>query len=159
MLEPYDGGHYVDWRPAKGRRTAAVLVSLVISAVIAAVAAYFWSQLDQDPGSPTSAATLQEIRALQQQMAGRIDAIDQNVAAAQMDLKKLSGQLSALAARVDALSAGELTSSIEVPSDARAQALDSSARKRRPAPKPSRPASIGNAPILTAPAPDQSGQQ
>lgn len=159
MVESYDGGQGLDWRPSTRRQASAVLVSLVASAMIAAAAAYFWSQFHQDPESPESAATLQEIRGLQQQMSGRIDVIHHSVAAAHTDLKKLSGQLSALAARVDALSAAQFTSSIDVPSDPRGQVLAPPIRNQLTPPKLSAPASIGSTPILTAPAPDQSGQR
>jgi hypothetical protein len=160
MVDPYDEEEDLAWQPAKRRRAPAVLASLVISAMIAAAAAYLWSQSHyENTVTPEAGATLQEIRALQQHMAGRIDAIDQNVVAAQTDLKKLSGQLSALAARVDALNAAGFPSSMELPSDARAQVLAPPSKKRLPAPKPSGPASVESAPPNTPPAPDQSGQR
>jgi uncharacterized protein HemX len=157
MVDPYDD---LDWHPTKRRRAPAVFVALVASAMIAAaVAAYFWSQSHEDTVAPEAVATLQEIRLLQQQIAGRIDAIDQKVVAAQTDLKRLSGQLSALAARVDALNAAGLTSSMEPPSDARAQVPAPPSKKRLPAPKPTGPVSVGGAPQNAPPAPDQNGQR
>jgi uncharacterized coiled-coil protein SlyX len=53
--------------------------------------------------NPDVSSALKNLQAFQLQTAGQINQITQNIAATQADLKKLSDQLSALTARLDAL--------------------------------------------------------
>jgi hypothetical protein len=99
------------------RRTAVMLTSLAAIAVMAlAPACYLWFNYDRsiEPGSsgavaaarvadPGVGVTLENLRTAQQQTTSELQAMKQNIAASEAELQKLSGQVSALATRVDAL--------------------------------------------------------
>jgi len=98
--------------------------------------------------------SLQQNTALLQRESGTIDSLRKSLTDEQVDVKKISSQLSTLIAKVDLLQsaiAPEITSSIP---KGRARArLSGMARKRMARPlKPTGPVSIGGAPLTTAPA-------
>ena len=99
------------------RRSAVMPASLAAIAVMAlASACYLWFNYDRsiEPGSSGTAAavraanpgagvTLENLQAALQQTTSELEAMKQNIAASETGFQKLSDQVSALAARVDAL--------------------------------------------------------
>ena len=108
---------------------------------------------DSDHSLQQNTALLQKDSALIQKDSATIDSLRKSLTDEQVDVKKISSQLSALIAKVDLLQnaiAPEITSSIP---KGRARArLSGMARKRMARPlKPTGPISVGGAPLTTAP--------
>jgi hypothetical protein len=104
---------------------------------------------------PAVSATLKDIQLLQQQNAAVLVSLTQSSATQQADLKRISRQLSSLAAQADALQSAMTpltTSSIPHPNP-RARVLGTSRKIISPLPKPVGPVSVGGAPLSPAPAP------
>jgi uncharacterized coiled-coil protein SlyX len=98
-------------------------------------------------------ALLQQNTALRQQEKATFDSLRKSITDEQVDVKKVSSQLSTLIAKVDSLQnaiATEITSSIP---KGRARARLSGAARKRMArqSKPFGPVSVGGAPLTTAP--------
>jgi uncharacterized coiled-coil protein SlyX len=109
---------------------------------------------DSDHSLQQNSALLQKDSALIQKDSATIDSLRKSLTDEQVDVKKISTQLSTLIAKVDLLQnaiAPEITSSIP---KGRARArLSGMARKRMARPlKPVGPISVGGAPLTTAPA-------
>ena len=109
---------------------------------------------DSDHSLQQNTALLQKDSALIQKDSATIDSLRKSLTDEQVDVKKISTQLSTLIAKVDLLQnaiAPEITSSIP---KGRARArLSGMARKRMARPlKPVGPISVGGAPLTTAPA-------
>ena len=109
---------------------------------------------DSDHSLQQNTALLQKDSALIQKDSATIDSLRKSLTDEQVDVKKISTQLSSLIAKVDLLQnaiAPEITSSIP---KGRARArLSGMARKRMARPlKPVGPISVGGAPLTTAPA-------
>jgi hypothetical protein len=101
---------------------------------------------------------LQENTALRQQDKATFDSLRKSITDEQVDVRKMSSQLSTLIAKVDSLQnaiATEITSSIP---KGRARARLSGAARKRMArhAKPVGPVSVGGAPLTRAPGPIQS---
>jgi hypothetical protein len=110
------------------------------------------------PDPPVS-ATLKDIQLSQQQNAAVLVSLTQSSATQQADLKRISRQLSSLAAQVDALQGAvtPLTTS-SIPhsnprASIRARVVGTSRKIIPPLPKPVGPVSVGGAPLSPAPAP------
>jgi uncharacterized coiled-coil protein SlyX len=108
---------------------------------------------DSDHSLQQNTALLQKDSALIQKDSATIDSLRKSLTDEQVDVKKISSQLSTLIAKVDLLQnaiAPEITSSIP---KGRARArLSGMARKRMARPlKPVGPISVGGAPLTTAP--------
>jgi hypothetical protein len=104
---------------------------------------------------PAVSATLKDIQLSQQQNAAVLVSLTQSSATQQADLKRISRQLSSLAAQADALQNAVTpltTSSIPHPNP-RARVLGTSRKIISPLPKPVGPVSVGGAPLSPAPAP------
>jgi hypothetical protein len=104
---------------------------------------------------PAVSATLKDIQLSQQQNAAVLVSLTQSSATQQADLKRISRQISSLAAQTDALQSAvtPLTTSSIPHSNTRARVVGTS-RKIIPAlPKPVGPVSVGGAPLSPAPAP------
>jgi hypothetical protein len=104
---------------------------------------------------PAVSATLKDIQLSQQQNAAVLVSLAQSSATQQADLKRISRQLSSLAAQADALQSAMTpltTSSIPHPNP-RARILGTSRKIISPLPKPVGPVSVGGAPLSPAPAP------
>jgi hypothetical protein len=105
---------------------------------------------------PAVSATLKDIQVSQQQNAAVLVSLAQSSATQQADLKRISRQLSSLAAQTDALQsamAPMTTSSIPHPHpNPRARILGTSRKIVSPLPKPVGPVSVGGAPLSPAPA-------
>jgi uncharacterized coiled-coil protein SlyX len=116
---------------------------------------------DSDHSLQQNTALLQKDSALIQKDSATIDSLRKSLTDEQVDVKKISTQLSSLIAKVDLLQnaiAPEITSSIP---KGRARArLSAMARKRMARPlKPVGPISVGGAPLTTAPAQGWSSAQ
>jgi hypothetical protein len=100
-------------------------------------------------------ATLKDIQLSQQQNAAVLVSLTQSSANQQADLKRISRQLSSLAAQVDAVqsSVTPLTTSSIPHSNIRARVVGTSRRIISPLPKPFGPVSVGGAPLSPAPVP------
>jgi hypothetical protein len=104
---------------------------------------------------PAVSATLKDIQLSQRQNAAVLVSLTQSSATQQADLKRISRQLSSLAAQADALQSAVTpltTSSIPHPNP-RARVLGTSRKMISPLPKPVGPVSVGGAPLSPAPAP------
>ena len=106
------------------------------------------------PDPPVS-ATLKDIQLSQQQSAAVLVSLTQSAATSQADLKRISRQLTTLAAQVDALqsAAAPLTTSSIPHSNFRARVVRTSRKIAPPLPKPFGPVSVGGAPLNPAPTP------
>ncbi len=104
---------------------------------------------------PAVSATLKDIQLSQQQNAAVLVSLTQSSATQQADLKRISRQLSSLAAQADALQSAvtPLTTSSIPHSNARARVVRTSRKIISPLPKPVGPVSVGGAPLSPAPAP------
>ena len=105
---------------------------------------------------PVVIATLKDIQLSQQQNAAVLVSLTQNSATQQADLKRISRQLSSLAAQTDALqnSVSPLTTSSIPHSNFRARVIRPQRKTIATLPKPFGPVSVGGAPLSPAPAPD-----
>jgi len=104
---------------------------------------------------PLVSATLKDIQLSQHQNAAVLASLTQSSATQQADLKRISRQLSSLAAQADALQSAVTpltTSSIPHP-NTRARVVGTSRKVIPPLPKPVGPVSVGGAPLSPAPAP------
>ena len=123
-------------------------------AVVAALKDIQSAQQQHAAALQGTGSSLQQNTALLQQDSTTLASLRQSITDEQVDVKKISVQLSALIAKVDALQnsiAPETTSSIP---KGRARVRLSGAAYKRTArqPKPLGPVSIGGAPLTTAPA-------
>ena len=162
-------------------RVPAIVLSLFALAVIGAVTAnsllnfdHFslpnfnsWPSFDrfaaQSPHETASApipdpvvsAALKDIQLSQQQNAAVLVSLTQSSATQQADLKRISRQLSSLAAQADALQSAvtPLTTSSIPHSNTRARVVRTPRKIISPLPKPFGPVSVGGAPLSPAPAP------
>jgi hypothetical protein len=103
---------------------------------------------------PAVSATLKDIQLSQQQNAAVLVSLTQSAATQQADLKRISRQLSSLAAQADALQSAvsPLTTSSIPHSNPRARMVRTSRKIISPLPKPVGPVSVGGAPLSPAPA-------
>jgi hypothetical protein len=99
-------------------------------------------------------AALKDIQLSQQQNAAVLVSLPQSTGTQQADLKRISRQLSSLAAQVDALQSAvtPLTTSSIPHSNPRARVVRTSRKIVSPLPKPVGPVSVGGAPLSPAPA-------
>ena len=104
---------------------------------------------------PVVSATLKDIQLSQQQNAAVLVSLTQSSATQQADLKRISRQLSSLAAQADALQSAvtPLTTSSIPHSNTRARVVRTSRKIISALPKPVDPVSVGGAPLSPAPAP------
>ena len=117
----------------------------------------------QSPHKPASApipdpalsATLKDIQLSQQQNTAALVSLAQSFATQQADLKRISRQLSSLAAQADALQSAvtPLTTSSISHSNTRARDVRTTRKIVSPLPKPFGPVSVGGAPLSPAPVP------
>jgi hypothetical protein len=104
---------------------------------------------------PAVSAALKDIQLSQQQNAAVLVSLTQSSATQQADLKRISRQLSSLAAQADALQSAvtPLTTSSIPHSNTRARVVGTSRKIISSLPKPVGPVSVGGAPLSPAPAP------
>jgi hypothetical protein len=94
--------------------------------------------------------TLKDLQALQQQIAGPLQSNAQLLAAQQAEIKRLSDQVSALAAKVEALEHPPASAQASLPAAAPSPA-PAAPRKKPAAPKQPPGISVGGAPLPPAP--------
>ena len=184
MAEALDKETQVDKQPeaqqGASSRVPAILVSLSALAVISGAAAYAlpnfiaspppppplpnFNRFAEEPSHETASspipdplvgATLKDIQSSQQKNAAMLELLTQSSATQQADLKRISDQLSSLAAQADALQSTVTpvtTSSIPQP-NARARVVRTSRKETSRLPKPVGPVSVGGAPLSPAPTP------
>ena len=101
---------------------------------------------------PAVGATLKDIQLSQQQNAAVLVSLTQSFATQQADLRRISRQLSSLAAQADALQSAvtPLTTSSISHSNTRARVVRTSRKIVSPLPKPFGPVSVGGAPLSPA---------
>lgn len=103
------------------------------------------------PAPPATAADkpvgLQDLQALQQQIAGPLQSNAQLLAAQQAEIKRLSDQVSGLAAKVDALEHPPATAQAAVPASAPPSPAPVAARKKSAVAKKPAAISVGGAPL------------
>ncbi|MEA3023309.1 MAG: hypothetical protein QOK01_2161 [Alphaproteobacteria bacterium] len=95
--------------------------------------------------------TLKDLQALQQQVAGPLQSNAQLLAAQQAELKRLSDQVSSLAAKVEALEHPPASAQASLPAAAPPSPAPAAARKKPAAPKSPPGISVGGAPLPPAP--------
>jgi hypothetical protein len=107
------------------------------------------------PKPDPAVSLLKDIQFSQQQNAAVLVSLTQNSATQQADLKRISRQLSSLAAQTEALQSAvtPLTTSSIPHSNPRARIVGTSRKIFSPLPKPVGPVSVGGAPLSPAPAP------
>jgi uncharacterized coiled-coil protein SlyX len=115
----------------------------------------FLSGTGQTAAPPAVAAadkpvTLKDVQALQQQIAGPLQSNAQLLAAQQAEIKRLSDQVSALAAKVDALEHPPASAQASLPASAPPSPAPAAPRKKSAAPKPAPGISVGGAPLPPA---------
>jgi uncharacterized coiled-coil protein SlyX len=145
--------------PRRGRWFSAVIV--VGLAVVGSGSAFLWrgygfespivQSMITTPSSQVateSAVTLKDFQALQQQLAGQMQQATQLMGAQQAEIKRLSDQVAALAAKLDALQ-HSVTSSQIPPTAPIPKPVVAPARKKSAAPKPAEasPAGVPPPPI------------
>jgi uncharacterized coiled-coil protein SlyX len=94
--------------------------------------------------------TLKDVQALQQQIAGPLQSNAQLLAAQQAEIKRLSDQVSALAAKVEALEHPPASAQASLPASAPPSPAPAAARKKPAAPKSPAGISVGGAPLPPA---------
>jgi hypothetical protein len=151
----------------RGRSGLRALKAVVVLAVIATVAAYLWVNYGDlvQPASGTAQpavapvvadgeepATEKDFEALKRQVGKSLQTTLEDIDAQKADLKKLSDQVAALSAKIDALqNAARPTPQPVAPARPPAVAT----RKKPPAPKTPGPISIGGAPLRSPPSDNQ----
>jgi hypothetical protein len=105
---------------------------------------------------PAVSATLKNIEISQQQNAAVLVSLTQSSATQQADLRRISRQLTSLAAQTDALQSAmpPLTTSSIPHSNFRARVFRTHRKTMATLPKPFGPVSVGGAPLSPAPVPD-----
>lgn len=167
MADELDYEIYQDKKRLQRRRSRAPRVLLIGAALaVIAASAYGWLnfgrlvQPAESAPSPVAAAVarnteetvaLKGFQSFQQQTAQSLQSMDQGIAAQKADLTRLSDQLSALAARVDAL---QTAAAPAPPPAAPARPAATAPRKRLPVARPAGPISVGGAPLSAAPPQD-----
>ena len=164
MADDFDPHIQLDRQQILHRRGLApkVLISVGVLAVIACAFAYVL--LDDDglvqaisSAAPPAAApvvasdeetmNLRDFQSFQRQTADSLQSVAQDIAAQKADLNRLSDQVSALSAKIDALQKSSAVPQPAVPP----QPSVMTARKKPPAPKTTGPISVGGAPLPPTP--------
>lgn len=151
------------------RRFASFFALAAVSVGLCAGAAYFWinaEEIFEKPTarevtpttalSPEDREALLEIRSEQQKASDRIGEINRNIGAQQDDLKRMADQIVTLTSRIESLQKPTAPSSVLAPSSPPPAAPGSRPAKRvvQPA-KPEGPVSVGGAPLISEPSPNQ----
>ena len=164
MADDFDPHIQLDRQPFLHRRGMAprVLISVGVLAVIAGAFAYVWlnddglvqaiSSAAQPAAGPVVASdeetvNLRDFQSFQRQTSDSLQSVAQGIAAQKADLNRLSDQVSALSAKIDALQSAAAPPQPAVPP----QPPVTAARKKPPAPKTTGPISVGGAPLPPTP--------
>jgi uncharacterized coiled-coil protein SlyX len=148
--------------PAPARRrwvTPVVVACLVLVGAGSAVAWHSWGggwpgwpalALGTAPPEPEKPVALKDFQALQQQAATASQSTAQQLAAQQAEIKRLSDQVAALAARIDTLQNTAASAQAATPAPS-PPPPPPAARKRTAAPKQQPAISVGGAPLPPPP--------
>jgi hypothetical protein len=165
-----DLDHQVREALKRRRGSSRVLLYVCILAAIGGTSGYLWLNYDslasaapEVDGSDTG-VTQKDFEAFRRKMADSLRSTIEDMDAQKANLKKLSDQVTALAAKIDALqSSAPATGSLSAPAEllpgsqpvtaARSPVI--AARKKPPAPKTTGPISVGGAPLPPPPASDR----
>jgi uncharacterized coiled-coil protein SlyX len=141
--------------PARRRwGTPVVVVCLALLGAGSAIAWHSWGggwpswptlALGTAPPEPEKPVALKDFQALQQQAASAAQSTAQQLAAQQAEIKRLSDQVAALAARIDTLQ--NTAASAQATTPAPSPPPPPAARKRTAAPKQQPAISVGGAPL------------
>jgi uncharacterized coiled-coil protein SlyX len=166
---PDHAGYEAEQAPAPQRkRWVMIAVTAGLLAVTGVASAFAWrayggipltlpsfALITGQPATPAVVAdkpvTLQDLQALQQQIAGPLQSNAQLLAAQQAELKRLSDQVSALAAKVEALEHPPASAQASLPASAPPSPAPAAPRKKPAAPKPPPGISTGGAPLPVTP--------
>jgi hypothetical protein len=161
VADDFDPHIQLDRQPTLRRRGMAlrVLISVGVLAVIAGAFAYVWlnddglvQEISSQPAaapvvtSDEEAVKLKDFQSFQRQTADSFQSAAQGIAAQKADLNRLSDQVLALSARIDALQSAAALPQSTIPP----QPPVTAARKKPPAPKTG-PISVGGAPLPPTP--------
>jgi hypothetical protein len=173
-----DLDHQVREALKRRRGSSRVLLYVCILAAIGGTSGYLWLNYDslarlafadrssaapEVDGSDTG-VTQKDFEAFRRKMADSLRSTIEDMDAQKANLKKLSDQVTALAAKIDALqSSAPATGSLSAPAEllpgsqpvAAARSPVIAARKKPPAPKTTGPISVGGAPLPPPPASDR----
>lgn len=160
-LFPDDVEHETGQRPARRRWIMPIAVAIGL-ALFGVGSAFAWrayggvpftlpSFATGQPAAPAVAAAdrpvgLKDLQALQQQIAGPMQSTAQLLAAQQVEIKRLSEQLSALTAKVDSLERPAASAQASLPAAAPLP-VSPAPRKKPAARKPPAAISVGGAPL------------
>lgn len=168
-----DLDHQVRKALQRRRRSPKVLLYVCIFAAVVGTSGYLWLNYDslarlvfaeRSPAAPVidkteRGITEKDFEVLKRQLAESLESTIESIDAQKAELKSLSDQVTALAAKVDALQnasqpagslSGELRSGPQQP-EVPARPPVIAARKKPAAPKTNGPISVGGAPLPTPP--------
>jgi uncharacterized coiled-coil protein SlyX len=166
---PDDVGYEAEQAPAPRRvRWVTIAIAAALLAATGVASAFAWrayggvpltlpsfASVTGQPATPAIVADkpvgLKDLQALQQQIAGPLQTSAQLLAAQQAELKRLSDQVSALAAKVEALEHPPASAQASLPASAPPSPAPAAPRKRPPAPRPPPGISTGGAPLPVTP--------
>jgi uncharacterized coiled-coil protein SlyX len=152
-------------RPVPERRRWVPIAVAVVLAVFGAGSAWLWHSFGGElpalpsfassgaaPGAaptevPDKTVGLKDFQAFQQQVAGTMQSTAQLVAAQQAEIKRLSDQVAALAAKIDTLQRPAATAQAAAPVPPPPTPAPAAPRKRPAAPKQPPAISTGGAPL------------
>jgi hypothetical protein len=164
-----DLDHQVRQALQRRRKSPRVLLYVCILAAVVGTSGYLWLNYDSlanlvfagrssaapVPNDGDPSATQKDFEAFRRQMAESLQSTIENIEVLKADLKKLSDQVSSLAAKIDAVQgaapstgplSGELRPGPQQPAVPVRQPVIA-ARKKPPAPKTNGPISVGGAPL------------
>jgi phage shock protein A len=146
------------------RRSPRVFLYVCLLAAVTGTSGYLWLNYDRlaklafaerssaAPVADTGVAQM-DFEALKRQTAESLQSTIEDIDAQKAELKRLSDQVSALAAKIDALQSPAVSAPQQAAVPVRPPVI--AARKKPPAPKTSGPISVGGSPLPTAPSADR----
>ncbi|ANW05890.1 hypothetical protein LMTR13_26970 [Bradyrhizobium icense] len=151
------------------RRVSWLLVLVVFLVGLCAAGAYFWTNVGElvetlaarevapMPGlSPEDRAALSEIQSGQQKASDELAELNRSISAQLADLTRMSDQIAALTLRIDSLQNPAPTASPpHVPRPTPGHAVSEPTKTLVRSSKPQGPVSVGGAPLVSGPKPDE----
>lgn len=162
-----DLDHQVRHALQRRRRSPRVLPYVCILAAVAGTSGYVWLNYDglaklafaeRSAAAPVvdssdTGVTQKEFEALKRQTAESLQSTTEDINAQKAELKRLADQVSALAAKIDALQSAAAPAPQQAAVPVRPPVI--AARKKPPAPKTSGPISVGGSPLPPGPSADR----
>ncbi|WOH52222.1 MULTISPECIES: hypothetical protein [Bradyrhizobium] len=152
------------------RRVSWLLLLVVVLVGLCAAGAYFWTNVGQfvetvaaarevatmPSLSPEDRAALSEIQSGQQKASDELAELNRSISAQLADLTRISDQIAALTLRIDSLQNPAPTASPpHVPRPTPGHAVSEPAKTLVRSSKPQGPVSVGGAPLVSGPKPDE----